>query len=476
MPPYRRALTALAAAAAALLAATPSSQAHAQAPAQPPAPAPAGIEERQLSISTSDGLVLPATLRMPVAARPGLPGVVLVHGAGPGPREKYRAEAEGFARAGIATMTYDKRTVGYSLMQRSYPRLAEDAEAAAAALRGQPEVDPAQVGIMGFSEGGWVAPLAAARTPEIAFLVVVGANGVAPLRQQIWADTIKMEQAGVRGSLVDARARTSYRVLAAMGLFPEPYFDPGPPLRSLTLPVLGVWGAQDRLTPPVESVAAYRADLDEAGNRHYTLRTVEGAEHSLRTTIDGFDKGSGFAPGYLDLVTSWIADVAAGRPPATSVAGVGEQPRTSAAVPPPAWYESAWVQVGAPAVLVLGFAGIGLTAAWRRLRGRPVARASRPATVLAGAGLTAVVGTLTYLGYLQATSGRTVTPGPLLAGRPLVWLALQVLAVVAVVAGIIVAARWRATASSAGRTRAALLLAAGAVFVPWAVFWGLLVP
>jgi hypothetical protein len=86
------------------------------------------------------------------------------------------------------------------------------------------------------------------------------------------------------------------------------------------------------------------------------------------------------------------------------------------------------------------------------------------------------VGTLTYLGYLQATSGRTVTPGPLLAGRPLVWLALQVLAVVAVVAGIIVAARWRATASSAGRTRAALLLAAGAVFVPWAVFWGLLVP
>ena len=87
-----------------------------------------------------------------------------------------------------------------------------------------------------------------------------------------------------------------------------------------------------------------------------------------------------------------------------------------------------------------------------------------------------MAGTLAYLGYLQATAGRTVTPGPMLAGRPLVWLALEVLAVVAAITAIMVAARWRAAVNSAGRTRAALLLAAGAVFVPWAAFWGLLVP
>ncbi|GAA3048156.1 alpha/beta hydrolase [Pseudonocardia yunnanensis] len=434
------------------------------------------VREIELSVPTSDGLVLPATLRVLADARPKLPGMVLVHGAGPGPREKYRAEAEALARAGIATLAYDKRTAGYSLLERSYSRLADDAIAAADLLRGRPEVDPDKVGLWGFSEGGWVAPLAAARAPDTAFLVVVGANGVAPLRQQTWADTIKMDHAGVTGSLVDAHARTPYRVLTAMGLFPEPFFDPAPALRSLTLPVLGVWGAQDRLTPPVESVTAYRAALDGAGNRHYTLRTVEGAEHLLRTTTDGFDKGSAFAPGYVDLVTGWVTDVAGGRLPATSVAGVGEQPRPTAAVPPPAWYESAWVQLGAPAVLVLGFAGFGLTATWRRLRGRPVVRSSWPAGVLAGAGLTTVAGTFAYLGYLQATAGRTVTPGPMLAGRPLVWLALQVLAVVAVIAAIMASARWRATANSAGRTRAALLMAAGAVFVPWATFWGLLVP
>ncbi|GAA1306519.1 alpha/beta hydrolase family protein [Pseudonocardia xinjiangensis] len=474
MPPYRRALAALAAAAAIVLPGAPTLPSP-----PPPPPAPAGVQETELRIPTSDGLVLPATLRVPTAARPGLPGVVLVHGAGPGPREKYRAEAEALTRAGVATLTYDKRTQGYSLLQRSYTRLAEDTVAAAAELRRRPEVNPAQVGVMGFSEGGWVAPLAASRSPEIAFLVVVGANGVAPLRQQSWADTIKIEHAGVRGSLVDAHARTPYRLITGMGMFPEPYYDPGPPLRSCTLPVLGIWGAQDRLTPPVESVQAYRAALDQAGNRHYTLRTVEGAEHSLRTTSTGFDKGGQFAPGYVDLVSSWIADVADGRPPPTSVAGTGEQTRPTVEVAPLAWYESVGVQLSVVALMLAGFAGFGLTAGWRRLRGRPGPRAAWPARVLAGAGLTAVVGMFGYLGFLQVTAGRTVDPGPLLVGRPVAWLALQLLAVVAVGAGIAtgaVVAKRRRAGIGGDRARLGVLLAAGAAFVPWAAYWGLLLP
>ncbi len=87
-------------------------------PGQAP-PTAAGIVRTELAVTTSDGLVLPATLHVPVGARPGLPGVVLVHGSGPHTREDHRAEAEAFARQGIATLAYDKRTVGYSLMQRS---------------------------------------------------------------------------------------------------------------------------------------------------------------------------------------------------------------------------------------------------------------------------------------------------------------------------------------------------------------------
>jgi dienelactone hydrolase len=432
------------------------------------------VQETELSITTSDGVVLPATLHAPAERRPGLPGMVLVHGSGPRVREQYRLEAEAFARAGIVTLTYDKRADGYSLLQRSYSRLADDAVAAAATLRQRPEVDPARVGLWGLSEGGWVAPLAASRAPETAFLVTVGANGVSPLRQQTWAEATRLEHAGARGSLVDAASRTLYRLIAGMGLFPEPYYDPGPPLRTLTLPVLGIWGAQDRLTPPVESVAAFRAALDEAGNRHYTLRTLPGGEHRARATTTGFDRSDRFAPGYLELVAAWVGDVAAGRAPARAVAGAGEQPRPTVDVPPLAWYESVWAQWAAPVVLLAGFAGLGAGAAWRRLRGRRGPAAPWSARVLAAAGLAVVLGWPAYLAHLQAAGGRTIDLGPLLAGRPLPWLALQALAVVAVVALAVLGARQ--VRGDGDRARSAVLLGTGAVFVPWALYWGLLLP
>jgi dienelactone hydrolase len=453
-----------------------ASAALAVMPGQPPtapAPDPAGIVRAELAVPTGDGLVLPATLHLPAGAGPRLPGMVLVHGSGPRTREHLRAEADAFARAGIATLTYDKRTVGYSLTQRSYSQLADDAVAAAAVLRGRIEVDPAKVGIWGLSEGGWVAPLAAARDPGTAFLVVVGANGVAPLRQQTWADASRMEHFGVRGSLVDASSRTLYRLAAGLGLFPEAHHDPGPPLRALTIPVLGIWGARDRATPPVESVAAYRELLDQAGNGHYTLRTFEGAEHALYASTTGYERGADFAPGYVDLVGSWVADVTAGRIPRTSVAGAGEQVRTSVEAPPLAWYESVGVQAGALAVMLAGFAGLGLTAAWRRVRGRTGPPAPWPARVLAGAGLVAVPGCLLYLGSVMTSRGGAFDPGPMIAGRPLPWLALQALAVVATGAAVALGVRtWR----RGGDRRHASLLAAGAVFVPWALYWGLLLP
>jgi uncharacterized protein len=473
----------------------------------PGAPAP-GLREVELSVPTADGLTLPATLRIPEGAPPG-PAMVLVHGAGPGPREKYRQEAEAYTRAGVATLTYDKRSAGYSQTERSYSQLADDAVAAADVLRAQPGVDPAGVGLLGLSEGGWVAPLAASRAPDTAFLVVVGGNGVEPLRQQTWAEALKVESAGVRGSLVDAASSGVYRLINSMGMFPEPYYDPAPVLRSLTLPVLGIWGALDRSTPPVESVDAFRAELDRAGNPHYTLRTIAGAEHSLHTTVDGYSEGPDLAPGYPELVGTWAAAAAAGDAPPSSVSGVGDQPRPTAAVPPSAWYESAPAHGVALGLLLAGFAGFGLVAAIRR-----AVRAVRPGTarepapvaarVLAATGITTVLGTLVYLAVLtMIRGGRTIDPGPVLAGRPLPWLALQLLAVTTVVAAAALAAglvRGRASATSGvgarvpvavggpgtvrrpavrsggERVRLAMLLVAATVFVPWALYWGLLVP
>jgi alpha-beta hydrolase superfamily lysophospholipase len=482
----------------------------------PPAPVQ-GLRQVELSVPTADGLALPATLRIPDEPRPGAPAVVLVHGAGEGPREKYRQEAEAFAAAGVATLAYDKRSVGYSLTERSYSQLADDAVAASAVLREQPGIDPGAVGLWGLSEGGWVAPLAASRDPRTAFLVVVGANGLEPLRQQTWAEALKVHAAGVRGSLVDAASAGVYRLINDMGLFAEAYYDSAPVLAGLTLPVLGIWGAMDRATPPVESVTAFRAGLDRAGNPHYTLRTIDGADHGLRATADGFSRGSEFAPGYVDLVASWTSAAASGDAPATSVSGTGDQPLPTAPVPPLGWWESAPAHGVALVLMLVGFIGFALTAAVRRIhrafRPRPATPAPAAARIVAGAGLAAVVGTLYYLTELTfVRGGRTIDPGPLLAGRTLPWLALQALAVATVVAAAVLVVglvrgqgrgriatdaaaaplpvgaghggrgpgtvrRPAAPARSAGeRARIAALLVAAAAFVPWALYWGLLLP
>jgi dienelactone hydrolase len=103
------------------------------------------------------------------------PGVILVHGAGSGRRAGLIGVAERFAGAGIVALAYDKRTVGYSAVtNRDFGLLAEDALAAAELLRLRRDVDPQRVGLWGISEGGWVAPIAAASAPERVAYAILG--------------------------------------------------------------------------------------------------------------------------------------------------------------------------------------------------------------------------------------------------------------------------------------------------------------
>jgi poly(3-hydroxybutyrate) depolymerase len=90
----------------------------------------------------SQEMTLEGTLFVPET--PGKhPAVVLVHGSNSANREKYRGEAEMFAKAGIAALIYDKRADGFSKSRagdRSYQLLSEDVNAAVDALRSRTEL------------------------------------------------------------------------------------------------------------------------------------------------------------------------------------------------------------------------------------------------------------------------------------------------------------------------------------------------
>ncbi|MGW2217395.1 alpha/beta hydrolase family protein [Nonomuraea sp. NPDC001684] len=464
---------------------------------------------------------------------------MLVHGAGTGTsREKLLGEAVAFARQGLTVLIYDKRSVNYSLFHRSYAQLADDALGAVATLRKEPGVDPGKVGIWGLSEGGWVAPLAASKSKDIAFVVVVGANALQPLRQQTWAVAAGLRKAGVGGSLVEHAEPKLYRVIADGGMFPEPYYDPEPVLAAVRQPVLAIWGVHDLLTPPRETPPIFRAALEKGGNRRYTFRFFEKADHAAHVTPDGgVTRLPELAPGYAELVGGWVAKATSGRAPVAEVSGPAPvQAEDSVGTPPPAWWESAFAQTAVLALFLAGFAGYPAVAVVRRIRGRGAARPTptkettaaqatptaktaavraAPAKETAAAqatptnetaavrgtptaetaavrgtsvkgtaaarvgsagGLVAALGGFAYLFYLMSTGGKLAAPGPMLLGRPLVWLALQAVAVATVVATVPAARTWRRERATGERVRLGLLVAAGVAFVPWAFYWGLLLP
>ncbi|MFE7713263.1 alpha/beta hydrolase family protein [Streptomyces sp. NPDC057486] len=416
----------------------------------------------------SGDVTLRGTVAVPAGSAGRRPGIVLVHGAGPETRAKYRAEAQAMARAGFVVLSYDKRTAGYSLTQRSYTQLADDALAGVRALGGRADVDPDRIGLWGFSEGGWVAPLAASRSTQVSYVVLVGASGVPPARQQAWYLGNKLRHEGVSGSLLKTVPVTGTRLLRDAGLFPEADYDPLPVLRRLRQPVLAMWG-NDQQSPPAESARAIEKALHDGGNTDVTLRFFPHADHKLHTSPDGFRRGEELVPGYVDTMTFWVA----GQGHRASDAWP-HQARPSHALAPLPGYEASAVQAAVFFFMATSFAGYLLVELVRRLRGRPrVPGRGRASRWLAATGLATVLGFMGYFGLVTMT----LTAGPSLGGRPVLWLALQLLtATVVLTAAATAIGWWKARSSMTGRAHArlGLLGLTSAVFVPWALFWGLM--
>lgn len=423
-----------------------------------------------ITFTRTDGTTTTGTVFAPAGAT-GRPGVVLVHGSGDGRGEQYEKVAEGFARAGIVALRYAKRTEDYTPSHRDYSLLADDALAGVAALRDRPEIDPARVGLWGLSEGGWVAPLAASRSAEAAFLITIGANSLAPAAQQLWAIETAFAEGGVRGSLVDQLASKTIRQLAGAGQFAQANYDAVAVLERIQQPVLAIWGDKDRLTPPGDSLRGFQAAFDRVGKTNYTLRTLPDAQHAGFSTTDGFDKQPELAPGYLQLMAGWangLPGTAAGQVDQAAVQGHSAQP-----LEPLAWWESGVLQLVLVLGVILGLGSYALTGAVRAWR----LPNPRPARILVSAALVATLGTFAQLLFLMLT--RATSFGPLLFGRTLPWLALQLIAVCAVVALGFVIAKGRGTLDGAGagaRTRWIFLVCGGAAFTLGAIYWGLLVP
>jgi dienelactone hydrolase len=135
----------------------------------------------------SDGAALRGQLILPRGAGP-FPAVVLVHGSGEDAATEYFYSGDFLAANGVATLVYDKRGSGSSEGEFTFDfdQLARDVVAAVDTLAGHRLIDPGRIGLCGYSQGAWVAPLAASMDERIRFVSVSYGMIESPTDEAVW--------------------------------------------------------------------------------------------------------------------------------------------------------------------------------------------------------------------------------------------------------------------------------------------------
>ena len=312
-----------------------------------PPQAPSGMEAR---VPVADAS-LAVTLALPAAA-PGArsPAVLILPGSGPSTRQQSRDFAEPFLRKGMAVLTFDKRGCGESTgswLTSSLEDMVADGRMLLDWLKARPEIDGGSVGLVGVSQGGWVAPLVAAGRKDVAFLIALTGGGVSPRAIERFDYERRLQQAGVRGEDLEAARRTidAYfsfleggvpqsavttllesgknrswpsdlgigRVLPSEAQRPAwawvATFEPKPSIKGLAVPVLAVIGGRDR--DPALEVKEWQEALASNPDPRTEIRVVPGAGHVL--TVGGNHMQGVFNTRALEALAAWAAGVA--RPP-----------------------------------------------------------------------------------------------------------------------------------------------------------------
>ncbi len=151
------------------------------------------VDSTEVSYSNGD-VTLAATLFLPEGLGP-FPAAVVIHGSGKSDRTNPwpSAYVQALVRRGIAVLYSDKRGCGKSegnWLMATFLDLADDAIAGVKFLRKSPRINQAQIGVIGFSQGGHVVPAVASRTTDIAFAITISASTV-PMMEQIM-DEVEM--------------------------------------------------------------------------------------------------------------------------------------------------------------------------------------------------------------------------------------------------------------------------------------------
>jgi hypothetical protein len=337
-------------------------------PQEPKPPLPYDAEEVSYQ-NPRAAITLAGTLTLPRGGGK-FPAVLLITGSGPQDRDEqvfghrpFLVLADYLTRRGIAVLRADDRGVGKStgdFRSGTSEDFAGDVLAGVDYLKSRKEIDPSQIGLIGHSEGGIIAPMVAARSKDIAFIVMMAGTGVTGEQVLYMQDSLISKAGGASDSAIHvSRAleeqiftvikqnasadstEPALRKLVSEALANEPdmrkldsnainkavemqvrqllspwlrYFltyDPAPTLKKVSCPVLAINGEKDFQVPPAQNLPAIEAALKEGGNKNYTVKELPGLNHLFQTASTGSPDEyvkieETMAPMALSTIGDWI--------------------------------------------------------------------------------------------------------------------------------------------------------------------------
>jgi uncharacterized protein len=329
---------------------------------QEPRGAPPYAEEQVRYENAAAHVRLAGTLTKPPGRGPH-PAALLITGSGPHDRDEtvaghrpFLVLADYLTRRDIAVLRADDRGVGEStgdFAAAATDDFAADARAGFDFLRGRDDIDANRIGLIGHSDGAVIAPMLAAASADVAWIVMMAGPGVPGdrlllaqadliaraigvprrvrsssrrLNQAIYAVVMgEPDDAAAqrkiaqvleehRGSLPDATLAAAEAQVARVT---SPWFrsflahDPRPTLRRVKVPVLAVNGELDLQVPPRQNLPAIAAALEAGGNRDYAVVKLPRLNHLFQTARTGSPVEyetitETFAATALHVIGDWI--------------------------------------------------------------------------------------------------------------------------------------------------------------------------
>jgi uncharacterized protein len=300
----------------------------------------------------SGDVTLAGTLVLP-SSRGRHPGLVFAHGGGATTREQYWGFGYLMAARGFAVLAFDKRGTGGSTGQwrnATFEDLADDVVAGARSLQSRSDVDARRIGYWGLSQGAWIAPLAAVRSGDAAFVITMSGGGLTPAQGELFDSEYEMRTAGlserdVQDGLTFQRTKNEYlRTGSGWDEYaallkqatgrpwwrlpgtdlsgpatpddaywasnkPFYFYDPAPTLHRLRAPLLAILGELDSPEGVKANVAGITAALEEAHHPDFTIRVFPNGRHNLMD-LGGFAPNEyprlkRFVPGLFETMASW---------------------------------------------------------------------------------------------------------------------------------------------------------------------------